>query len=98
MPVTNSGLALVCLMLESKFKLNEPILKRLKELKISGNVPKPKPIVRTVENDIELIDDPMDEDFTPRSISSSNRQASLQLKIIAHNIDNRESRTAVIQR
>ncbi|CAG4910614.1 unnamed protein product [Colias eurytheme] len=46
-----------------------------------------KPIVRTIENDLEIIDDPMGEDYNPAPILS-NRKASLQLKIIAHNSDN----------
>lgn len=55
---------------------------------------KPKPILRTVENDLEIIDDPMgDEYVTPKS-SSLNRKASLQLKITAHNNDIRENRSA----
>lgn len=42
-----------------------------------------KPIIRTVENDIEIIDDPMEDDYDLRTMS--NRKASLQLKIVAHN-------------
>lgn len=42
-----------------------------------------QPIIRTVENDIEIIDDPMDDDYDLRTMS--NRKASLQLKIVAHN-------------
>lgn len=46
-----------------------------------------KPIVRTVENDIVRLDDdePMEEEFTPPTRALLNRQASLNLKIIAHN-------------
>ncbi|KAH9630667.1 hypothetical protein HF086_003958 [Spodoptera exigua] len=58
---------------------------------------KPKPILRTVENDLEIIDDPMGEEYVPKS-TSLNRKASLQLKIIAHNNDIRDSRIATIHR
>lgn len=44
-----------------------------------------RPIVRTVENDIEIIDDPMGEDYPPLRPTLHNRKASMQLKIIAHN-------------
>ena len=61
--------------------------------------PKPKPIFRTVENDLEIIDDPMgDEYIPPKPASSFNRKANLQLKIITHNNDIRENRIATIQR
>lgn len=65
------------------------------------NTQKPKPIVRTVQNDLEIIDDPMGEDFVlPKSSSqvSLNRQASLQLKIVTHNDDIHENRVATVYR
>ncbi|XP_063821822.1 polymerase delta-interacting protein 3-like [Ostrinia nubilalis] len=65
------------------------------QAKLSG-ITRPQPILRTVENDIEVIDDPMgDEYIPPKRTLSSNRKASLQLKIIAHNNDPLEKRTAV---
>lgn len=42
-----------------------------------------KPIIRTIENDIEIKDDPMD--YETFKLSSLNRKASLQLKIVADN-------------
>lgn len=56
---------------------------------------RPKPILRTVENDIEIIDDPMGEEFIPPKRTLLNRKASLQLKIIAHNNDTYENRIGV---
>ncbi|XP_063359924.1 uncharacterized protein LOC134649140 [Cydia amplana] len=53
-----------------------------------------KPIVRTVENDIEMYDDPMESDVEMEPRVSLNRKASLQLKIIAHNNEPRESRSS----
>lgn len=54
-------------------------------------MPRPRPIVRTVENDIEVIDDPMGEDYASPRPTLHNRKASMQLKIIAHNdaVENR---------
>ncbi|XP_013195957.2 polymerase delta-interacting protein 3 isoform X1 [Amyelois transitella] len=64
--------------------------------KHSDRMPRLKPIVRTVENDIEITDDPMGE---YESINmSSDRKASLQLKIIAHNSEGRASRSSIIHR
>ncbi|KAJ8722674.1 hypothetical protein PYW07_003854 [Mythimna separata] len=60
--------------------------------------PKPKPILRTVENDLEIIDDPMEDEYVPQKTSSLNRKASLQLKIITHNSDVRDNRVATIHR
>ncbi|XP_068629869.1 polymerase delta-interacting protein 3-like [Battus philenor] len=59
-----------------------------------------KPILRTVENDIEIIDDPMDVEHIPNrsSFTKSNRKASLQLKIIAHNNDTHAIRNGPVQR
>ncbi|CAK1581859.1 unnamed protein product [Parnassius mnemosyne] len=57
-----------------------------------------KPILRTVENDIEIIDEPMEDDHIFRKTSTSNRKASLQLKIIAHNHDLRNNRNSTIHR
>lgn len=54
---------------------------------ISDKNPQPQKILRTVENDIEIIDDddddPMGEEYIPTKLL--NRKASLQLKIITHN-------------
>ncbi|XP_026329573.1 polymerase delta-interacting protein 3-like [Hyposmocoma kahamanoa] len=61
----------------------------------SGDVPKLKPILRTVENDLDIIDDPMGEEYVPPKPSALNRNANLQLRIIAHNNDIRESRSSV---
>ncbi|XP_022820085.1 polymerase delta-interacting protein 3-like isoform X1 [Spodoptera litura] len=58
---------------------------------------KPKPILRTVENDLEIIDDPMGDEYIPKA-TSLNRKASLQLKIVAHNNDIRDCRVATIHR
>lgn len=58
---------------------------------------KPKPILRTVENDLEIIDDPMEDEYIPKP-TSLNRKASLQLKIITHNNDIRDSRIATVHR
>lgn len=54
-------------------------------------MPRPRPIIRTVENDIEIKDDPMGEEYSPPRPTLHNRKASLQLKIIAHNdaVENR---------
>ncbi|CAB3224620.1 unnamed protein product [Arctia plantaginis] len=59
-----------------------------------------KPILRTVENDLEIIDDPMEDEYVPPKLSSNilNRQTSLQLKIIAHNDDIHDKRIATIHR
>lgn len=48
---------------------------------------RPKPIVRTVQNDIQIIDDPMEENYVEPKKSLLNRTASLQLKIVARNTD-----------
>ncbi|KAJ0180572.1 hypothetical protein K1T71_003976 [Dendrolimus kikuchii] len=66
--------------------------------RIKDNMARPKPIVRTVENDIEIIDDPMGEEYTPEKPNSFNRKASLQLKIVAHNKDAQNSRSINIHR
>lgn len=68
---------------------------RLIQPKFRENIPVIKPIVRTVENDIEIIDDPMGDEYIPQKPSSLNRKASLQLKIIAHNNDAQNSRGAI---
>nr|XP_021181347.2 polymerase delta-interacting protein 3 [Helicoverpa armigera] len=60
--------------------------------------PSPKPILRTVENDLEIIDDPMGDEYVPPKSTLLNRQASLQLKIIAHNNDIRENRLSSVHR
>uniref|UniRef100_A0A2A4JNG1 RRM domain-containing protein n=1 Tax=Heliothis virescens TaxID=7102 RepID=A0A2A4JNG1_HELVI len=60
--------------------------------------PSPKPILRTVENDLEIIDDPMEDDYVPPKSTLLNRKASLQLKIIAHNNDIRENRLSSVHR
>ncbi|CAH2264054.1 jg16412 [Pararge aegeria aegeria] len=52
-----------------------------------------KPIIRTVENDIEIVDEPM-EDKYDISRTISNRKASLQLKIVTQN--NNAFRSATI--
>lgn len=59
-----------------------------------------KPILRTVENDIEIIDDPMEEEYVPKKsqLLLSNRKASVQLKITAHNNDVSNDKTLTIQR
>ncbi|XP_034840627.1 polymerase delta-interacting protein 3-like isoform X3 [Maniola hyperantus] len=54
-----------------------------------------KPIIRTVENDIEIIDDPMEDNYNI-SRTMSNRKASLQLKIVTHN--NNSFRSATIEK
>lgn len=46
-----------------------------------------KPIIRTVENDIAIIDDPLEKMCEPIGTSLTNRKASLQLKIVTHNSD-----------
>ncbi|XP_023948034.1 polymerase delta-interacting protein 3 isoform X2 [Bicyclus anynana] len=63
----------------------------------SRNLGKPviKPITRTVENDIVVIDDPMEERFDI-SRTISNRNSSLQLKIVTHN--NNAFRSATIEK
>lgn len=48
-----------------------------------------KPIVRTIENDLEIIDDPMGEEYEHSTAILANRRASLQLKIVTHNNDQR---------
>nr|ABG42999.1 polymerase delta interacting protein 3 [Bombyx mori] len=68
--------------------------------------PQPQKILRTVENDIEIIDDddddPMGEEYIPTKLL--NRKASLQLKIITHNKGARDkppsttNRTAISER
>lgn len=62
---------------------------------VIGEVPKMKPILRTVENDLDIIDDPMGEEYVPPKPSASNRNANLQLRIIAHNNDIRETKSSV---
>ncbi|KAL4710760.1 hypothetical protein ACJJTC_004405 [Scirpophaga incertulas] len=47
---------------------------KVKESRRSDNMTRPKPILRTVENDIELIDDPMGEEFEPPKTSLLNRK------------------------
>lgn len=42
-----------------------------------------KPIIRTIENDIEIKDDLME--YEPFKLSTLNRKASMQLKIVADN-------------
>ncbi|CAH0604743.1 unnamed protein product [Chrysodeixis includens] len=59
---------------------------------------KPKPILRTVENDLEIIDDPMEDEYVPPKVSALARKASLQLKITAHNNDLRDQRISSVQR
>ncbi|XP_050681062.1 polymerase delta-interacting protein 3-like isoform X2 [Leptidea sinapis] len=54
----------------------------------------PKPIVRTISNDLEIIDDPMTGPEEHRSPKLPNRKASLQLKITAHNNNQRTAITA----
>lgn len=44
-----------------------------------------RPLTRTVENDIQLIDDPMGEEYSFTRPTLHNRHASLQLSITAHN-------------
>lgn len=44
-----------------------------------------KPIIRTIENDLEIIDDPMEEDHVPVRTALSNGRTGLQLKIVTHN-------------
>lgn len=64
-------------------------------------MPAMKPIVRTVENDIEMydVDDPMDGDFDLETPNVSlNRKASLQLKIITRNNDLHETRNSLVHR
>ncbi|KAG6442607.1 polymerase delta-interacting protein 3 isoform X2 [Manduca sexta] len=56
---------------------------------------KPKPLTRTVENDIDIIDESMEEEYIPPKPSLMNRKASLQLKIIAHNNDLRDRRNSL---
>ncbi|XP_032513985.2 polymerase delta-interacting protein 3-like isoform X2 [Danaus plexippus] len=55
-----------------------------------------KPIIRTVENDIAIIDDPLEKMCEPIGTSLTNRKASLQLKIVTHNSD--AHRTATIEK
>ncbi|XP_047527701.1 polymerase delta-interacting protein 3-like [Vanessa atalanta] len=55
-----------------------------------------KPIIRTVENDLEIIDNTMDEEYEPLRKSFSNRKASLQLKIVTHN--NEINRTTIVEK
>ncbi|XP_063531591.1 polymerase delta-interacting protein 3-like isoform X2 [Cydia strobilella] len=78
-----------------KFSVNVSNWKQTKNTGITRSAPV-KPIVRTVENDIEMYDDPMDSDveMEPRVSLNLNRKASLQLKIIAHNNEPRESRSS----
>lgn len=54
--------------------------------------------MRTVENDIEIIDDPMGEEYIPEKPNPFNRKASLQLKIVAHTNDTQNSRNINIHR
>lgn len=44
-----------------------------------------KPIIRTIENDLEIIDDPMEEDHIPIRTALTNGKQGLQLKIVTHN-------------
>ncbi|XP_049867678.1 polymerase delta-interacting protein 3-like [Pectinophora gossypiella] len=60
--------------------------------------PRLKPILRTVENDLEMIDDPMGEEFRSPKSSVLNRKANLQLRIVAHNNDARGGRTSAMHR
>lgn len=62
-----------------------------------GELPKIKPILRTVENDLDIIDDPMEEEYVPAKVSALNRKANLQLRIVAHNNDLREKRSSVLR-
>lgn len=58
---------------------------------------RPKPIIRTVQNDIQVMDDPMGEDYIEPRRSLLNRTANLQVKIVAHNTDDRhKSRSSSI--
>ncbi|XP_059057005.1 polymerase delta-interacting protein 3-like [Achroia grisella] len=68
------------------------------ESKFRSEIPRPKPIVRTVENDIEFIDDPMGEEEFIIPKVDSNRKASLQLRIIAHNNDTRDNKSTIMHR
>ncbi|CAH0406456.1 unnamed protein product [Chilo suppressalis] len=70
---------------------------KYKQSKHSDGISRPKPIVRTVENDVQIIDDPMEEDFI-HSRTLLNRKASLQLKIVAHNNDIWDNRSVSTQR
>lgn len=59
--------------------------------------PRLKPILRTVENDLDIIeddDDPMGEDYNVAPMASLNRKANLQLRIITHNNDIREAKSS----
>lgn len=69
---------------------------RMKDVMRKDIMRKPMPIIRTVQNDIQIIDDPMEEDYIEPKRSSQNRTASLQLKIIAHNEDRHKSRSSSI--
>ncbi|CAH0720899.1 unnamed protein product, partial [Brenthis ino] len=63
----------------------------------SRNLAKPlKPIIRTIENDLEIIDDPMEEDHVPVRTALSNGRTGLQLKIVTHN--NNIQRSTVIDK
>ncbi|XP_047988553.1 polymerase delta-interacting protein 3-like [Leguminivora glycinivorella] len=77
----------------NKFSVNVSNWKQNKNTGITRNAPL-KPIVRTVENDIEIYDEPMESDIEMEPRVSLNRKASLQLKIIAHNNEPRESRSS----
>lgn len=61
------------------------------------NLSKPtlKPIIRTIENDLEIIDDPMEEDHIPIRTALT-KQQGLQLKIVTHN--NNVQRSAIIEK
>ncbi|XP_061712367.1 polymerase delta-interacting protein 3-like [Cydia pomonella] len=78
----------------NKFSVNVSNWKQTKNTGITRSAPL-RPIVRTVENDIEMYDVPMDSDVEMEPRVSLNRKASLQLKIIAHNNEPRESRSSV---
>ncbi|CAK1545362.1 unnamed protein product [Leptosia nina] len=56
-----------------------------------------KPIMRTIDNDLEIIDDPMGEEYIPAAMALDSRKASLQLKITTH-ANNNYQRTAIRER
>ncbi|KAI5637957.1 RNA recognition motif domain-containing protein [Phthorimaea operculella] len=75
--------------LESRTIGNRPTSSR--SLVSDKRLPRMRPIMRTVENDLEIIDDddPMEGDIITSKPSMLNRKANLQLRIIAHNHDAR---------
>ncbi|KAJ2952709.1 hypothetical protein O0L34_g7051 [Tuta absoluta] len=75
--------------LESRTIGNRPVSNR--SLVSDKRSPRMRPIMRTVENDLEIIDDddPMEGDIVTSKPSMLNRKANLQLRIIAHNHDAR---------